>query len=456
MERWKINLYTLWVTQIFSLMGFGLVIPFIPFYFQELGVTGAQLNFYVGLASTIPAATMAVAAPVWGMVSDRYGRKMMILRAMVAASIILVVMGFSPSVGFFLFMRALQGIFTGTITASMAFVSANTPENKMSFALGFMTSSNFLGYSIGPFLGGFLAEWMGYRACFICGGVIMTIGYVLVLLLVKEDKNTYGKRLKAQGEGKERKHLLTKFVISALVLLFIARVTRTIFTPFIPLFVQERLGTLAGAAAYTGVLNGVTGVATAVAALTITRLGDRYDKFKLVFLLTLISLPVAALLIPNYLLFLFIAVYGVYFFIAGSVEPILTSAVSEETDPSMRGALFGIMGTVNSAAMMVSPMIGAAVSVRFSIHAILILVPIFTAVQVVILLVNRRKRQPVKQFAAPQEEGSGAQMGADSEAGPAADPQVQPDAPERAGQQAESAAPQRQQVQGGPGQAELQ
>lgn len=155
MERWKVNLYTLWVTQVFSLMGFGFCIPFVPFFLQDLGVSDpVQLSYYVGLSSTLPAATMAVAAPVWGIASDRYGRKMMIMRAMFFAAVLLALMGLSQSVFQFMVLRALQGVFTGTVTASMSFVSANTPENRISYALGLMTSSNFLGYSVGPFIGG--------------------------------------------------------------------------------------------------------------------------------------------------------------------------------------------------------------------------------------------------------------------------------------------------------------
>lgn len=395
MERWKINLYTIWVTQVFSLMGFGLAVPFIPYYLQELGVSGGSLNFYVGLASTLPAATMAIAAPVWGAVSDKYGRKMMLMRAMIASAVILVFMGLAQAVWMFMALRALQGIFSGTITASMAFVSANTPENKMSFALGFMTSSNFLGYSIGPFIGGILAEAIGYKACFVVGGVIMFVGFILVLTLVKEDPNSYGERLKASEKNKTKNHekvkLLTPFIVSILLAIFVARIARTIFTPFVAIFVQESLGTLEGAATYTGIINGATGIATAIAAVTITRLGDKYNKFHLSFLLTLASLPIALLLVPNYALPIFIFVYAIYFFIAGSVEPILTSAASEATDYRKKGALFGILGTVNSVSMMVSPMLGAAVSAKMGIHSILVLVPIFTGMQVILLYFNKRK-----------------------------------------------------------------
>lgn len=395
MERWKINLYTIWVTQVFSLMGFGLAVPFIPYYLQELGVVGSSLNFYVGLASTLPAAAMAISAPIWGAVSDIYGRKMMLMRAMVASTVILVFMGMANVVWLFMVLRALQGVFSGTITASMAFVSANTPENKMSFALGFMTSSNFLGYSIGPFIGGVLAEVIGYKACFVVGGIIMFVGFIMVLLLVKEDPNTYGQRLKdsdkyQKSEG-EKVKLLTPFIISILLALFVTRLARTIFTPFIAIFVQESLGTLNGAATYTGIINGATGVATAIAAITITRLGDRYNKFNLAFVLTLISVPISILLVPKYALGIFVIVYSLYFFIAGSVEPILTSAASEATNYRKKGALFGILGTVNSVSMMISPMAGAGVSAKFGIHAILILMPIFTVIQLIILYINKKK-----------------------------------------------------------------
>ncbi|MDD2216189.1 MAG: MFS transporter, partial [Eubacteriales bacterium] len=267
MERWKVNLYTLWVTQVFSLMGFGFCIPFVPFFLQDLGVSDpVQLSYYVGLSSTLPAATMAVAAPVWGIASDRYGRKMMIMRAMFFAAVLLALMGLSQSVFQFMVLRALQGVFTGTVTASMSFVSANTPENRISYALGLMTSSNFLGYSVGPFIGGMIAELLGYRICFAIGGGLMTIGFFLVVFLVKEDKNTYGYRIRSEeGSKGKRLQVLSPFIVVVLISLLFQRISRSVFVPFIPLYVQETLGTMVGAATYTGIISGATGFATALA-----------------------------------------------------------------------------------------------------------------------------------------------------------------------------------------------
>ncbi|MDD2215215.1 MAG: MFS transporter [Eubacteriales bacterium] len=395
MERWKVNLYTLWVTQVFSLMGFGFCIPFVPFFLQDLGVSDpVQLSYYVGLSSTLPAATMAVAAPVWGIASDRYGRKMMIMRAMFFAAVLLALMGLSQSVFQFMVLRALQGIFTGTVTASMSFVSANTPENRISYALGLMTSSNFLGYSIGPFIGGMIAELLGYRICFAIGGGLMTVGFLLVVFLVKEDKNTYGYRIRSEEESKgKRIQVLSPFIIIVLLSLLFQRISRSVFVPFIPLYVQETLGTMVGATTYTGIISGATGFATALAALTITRLGDQHDKVKLAFKLTLLAVPVTVLLIFFRSLLGFSMVFTIYFFLAGGTEPILTSAASERTPPAMRGVLFGLLCTVSSLGAMVAPMIGSSISVGFGLRAILITIPLFTISQLICLNKSRKLGQ---------------------------------------------------------------
>lgn len=387
------------------MVGFGLGVPFIPYYLQELGVSDTTtLNFLVGMSSTLPAATMAIVSPIWGKLSDIYGRKMMLMRAMAGATLILTGYGLSQSVALFMILRTLHGVFTGTVSAAMTFVSANTPSHKMSYALGFLTSSNFLGYAIGPALGGMIVEYVGYRACFFIGAGVMFTGCMLVFLLVKEDPATYGRAAIARAEAlagadkstKEKKSrkwnsILTTAVISAFAVLFCVRVTRSVFSPFVPLFVQDRLGTIVGAARYTGFINGASGVGTALAAVTLSRLGDKHDKHKVVVLFTCLSLCVSLLLLPRYPLTLFCGMYLLYFLVCGAIEPILTSLISENTDARHRGTLFGFMGTLNSVGMMTAPLIGTAVSNIFSYEAILWCIPIFTLIQGALLIANREK-----------------------------------------------------------------
>ena len=206
MEQWRKNLYTLVTTQICCMVGFGLFMPIIAFYFQEMGMeVGAKLDFAVSLANTLPAVGMAVSSPVWGVLSDRHGRKSMLVRACGCATVIMLLMGMVTSVGPFLVLRLLQGLFTGTITASMAFVSSNTPEEHMSSSLGLLSASNFIGYSIGPVIGGLLAEVIGYRSCFFLSSALMLFATIIVIKVTVEDPSTYGSALVEQRKLEKKR-----------------------------------------------------------------------------------------------------------------------------------------------------------------------------------------------------------------------------------------------------------
>ncbi len=386
MEKWKVNLYTLWVTQIISLTSFGLGLPFIPFYIQEMGVTDPnQIKLFTGILSTAPAVTMAIMAPIWGKLSDRWGRKLMILRAMLAAVFVIGSMGLVNNHWQLVALRASQGLFTGTITASTTFVAANTPKDKLSYALGFMSSSTFIGFSIGPVIGGIFAENFGYRFSFFAGGALMLIGFLLVLFVLVEEKSTIKKEDEEVKLNNEDIKLFTPLILSLLLVLFFHRVTRSVFAPYIPLFVQSTLNSTEGAARMTGLINGAAGLATAVAGLTITRLGDRLNKLRLATALTLMGLLLSLTLRFASSLYIFIILYGMMFFFLGGIEPIITSTTAELTPTERRGELFGYQGLVGSVGWMLSPMLGAYVSVNYKIESILAIIPVFIFINAIIL-----------------------------------------------------------------------
>ncbi len=381
MERWQINLNTLWFSQVISLMSFGFGLPFLPFYIQELGITDpVRLNLYTGILTAAPAVSMAIMAPLWGIAADRWGRKLMILRAMLAAVFVLGGMGFAQNVWQLLALRAAQGIFTGTITATNAFVASGTPGKKLSYALGFLSSSNFIGYSIGPVIGGLFAEYMGYRFSFFAGALLMLFGAVLVHLLVVEDPTSYGKVERKEGQ-RISAGIITPLILNLLIMLFLMRVIRTVFSPYLPLYVQGELEGAAGAAAMTGYIIGITGLATATAGLTLSRLGDRFDKPRLILAMGSAGLVVALGISFAGNLWIFAGLYGLLFFFLGGIEPLVMSMTAETTPKEKRGALFGIQGTVGSLGWMLSPMLGAGIAIQWSNHAILLILPILLLLQ---------------------------------------------------------------------------
>lgn len=391
MEKWKRNLYILWTTQIISMISFGLGLPFIPFFIQELGVVDPEeIKLFTGILSTAPAVTMAIMAPVWGALADRYGRKLMILRAMFAAVFVIGSMGFAQSVWFLVAMRGAQGLFTGTITAATAFIAANTPKERLSYALGFMSSSTFIGFSIGPMIGGFFAETYGYRFSFFVGGALMFVGFLLVYFLLEEDKSTiHSHHHKSKVKAKVK--LFTPLIVSMLIMLFLHRLTRSIFSPYMPLYIQELLGGTDGAAKMTGIMNGFTGFATAIAGLTISRLGDTHNKMLIIKILLAISFLLSIALTFVNSLWGLIAIFTILFFFLGGIEPIITSTTAVNTAPELRGTLFGYQGLVGSIGWMVSPMIGAYISVSYGLKMILWVIPVCIIVNLLTSMVVSRK-----------------------------------------------------------------
>ena len=98
MVSWRRNLYILFLVQLLSLAGFSMVIPFLPLYIKELKITtGGSIEFWSGMAFAAQAVTMMISAPFWGAIADRYGRKMMLVRASLGGAVILAAMGFVRS-----------------------------------------------------------------------------------------------------------------------------------------------------------------------------------------------------------------------------------------------------------------------------------------------------------------------------------------------------------------------
>ncbi len=401
MEPWKKNLYILWVAQVFSLMGFGFALPFIPFYFQELGVTEPdRLRILVGVSSALPAALMGVMALVWGALSDKIGRKLMILRALLAGALIIGGLGLAKNVETVLVLRAAQGLLTGTMTAAVTLVAAGTPRHRLSYALGLIASSNFIGFSFGPFVGGFTAEFLGYRISFFIGSALLFFAFFLVLYGVKElgvrkhgEKGVPGgsvvpaeqaepaeRKGSAEaagdgGEGNEGEAFSLKMIfrqplLLGFILIFFMRFLRALAQPFLPLYFQEMIGRLEGASAITGTVTGLVGLATAAAGITLSRLGDTHDKITLVqifiFIAAFVSFPLFLVrgLIP-FTLFLVVTQ-----FFMGGIEPLLHSILGVHTPPERRGIVFGIQTFIGSMGWFLSPLVGSTISVSLGIRYI--------------------------------------------------------------------------------------
>ncbi len=161
--------------------------PFLPLYVQELGVRErAEVALWSGVLAGAAAITLAIMAPIWGALADRYGRKAMLVRSMLGGAGLIAAMGFVADVWQLLALRLLQGGLTGSQAAASAVVAAATPGRQVGFALGLVNTAVQVGNSIGPGIGGLVVGGLGFRGSFALGGLLLAIGGLVAVFWIDE------------------------------------------------------------------------------------------------------------------------------------------------------------------------------------------------------------------------------------------------------------------------------
>ena len=115
MPQWQKNLYVMFVAEMVVIMGFSLITPFLSLYVDELNRSFGSTAFWTGIVFSVQSLTLALSGPVWGSLSDRFGRKVMVQRVMFGGAGSLVLAGLVHSVEQLVLLNAVQGLITGTV-----------------------------------------------------------------------------------------------------------------------------------------------------------------------------------------------------------------------------------------------------------------------------------------------------------------------------------------------------
>jgi DHA1 family multidrug resistance protein-like MFS transporter len=208
---------------------------------------------------------------------------------------------------------------------------------------------------------------------------------------LKGEKKTSSRKTSVIRGNGSWKTLFASGIMMLLLMLFLQRIIRTIFNPFIPLYIQEMTGTIIGAAEKTGYINGLVGFVTAVSAVLISRLGDKYNKMRMIRIMLVIGFIDVLLLCLFEGMATFVIFYTTLFFIIGGIEPLITSTTAEMTPADQRGTLFGIQGLVGSLGWMVSPTLGTYISIKFGLEEIFWALLFFVWMNIVVAAFIRKR-----------------------------------------------------------------
>lgn len=383
------------VSQLVTQTAFTLGLPFLPLYIQQLGVKNPETAaLWAGASATVSGLAMAVMAPVWGRLADRFGAKAMVMRATFAGVIVVGGMGLVGGPVLLLALRFLQGLLTGTVSASNTLVSATIPEKRLGFGMGLMQTAVFAGAAGGPLIGGFIADALGYRVPFAATAALLLVSGLLVLLLAHERRPAAGQATARARGTRTGTRVIWAALAPIIVVNFLDQLANSVVGPVLPLVISELSGPGAtGLATSTGAILGSVAVSASAGALLAGRLSDRWPARTVLavcaggaaLFATLQGLADSVLLLGTLRV-----VMGL--FIGGTIpaaNAILGAVVRRED----RGVAFGLTASAASFGFAGGPLLGALL-VHVSIRAPFFLTGILLALEC--LWVVRALRAPAE------------------------------------------------------------
>jgi MFS transporter, DHA1 family, tetracycline resistance protein len=391
------RLAILFVTVLVDMIGFGIVLPLLPFYAEEFGATPLQVTLLIASFS----ATQFVAVPIWGRISDRLGRRPFIIAGLFASAVSYLIFGLAGSLLMLFVSRIAAGAAGGTIAVAQAYVADTTGPSDRAHGLGMLGAASGLGILVGPAIGGFFSPF-GYPVPgFIAAAMCATNGIAAIFFLPESQRARAADRPPADGatDGATDRPMgqaasfrtwvrtMTTYPFSLLLIVyFLAIMSFTAMTSVLALYGDRAF---AMNARDMGVVFAVAGGTTVIVRGMLVgwlarRVGERriVQAGTVVLGFSLLTIPLAPTEALIYALVPFWALAS------GLTFPSLASLVSQETDSGSQGAMLGGQQVVGGIGRVLGPVwagaLFGAVSIRapFLVGAALVAVAMVVAMRI--------------------------------------------------------------------------
>jgi len=394
MPSWQRTLALMVGVQFTSAVGFSIIFPFLPLYVKRLGsTTGMSIEALSGLVFSAQALTMAIASPVWGTIADRFGRKMMVMRATLGGAVVIGLMGFVTSGEQLVALRAVQGLLTGVIEAANALIASVVPRERTGYAMGMLQVGLWSGVSTGPLVGGILSDLVGFRITFVATSAVLVISGLCVWLGV-DDPFVRPERAQQGGLDFVRdwgRVLANGRLTCTLGLRFLVATGRATLDPLLPLFVTLLAAQSAKIGTLTGLIVGASSAASIATSVYLGRLGDRIGHGRVVLWsggVTAVCFVPQAFVTDVWQLLGLQALTGAG---VGGLVPSLSALLARQCRSGDEGCVYGIDNSITSIGRALAPLLGAFCAVWFSLRgAFLATSFIFAAVAIMAALTIRR------------------------------------------------------------------
>lgn len=361
----------LFLIVVVDLIGFGVIIPLLPFYAEYYQASPAE----VGLLMAVYSAAQFLAAPFWGRLSDRIGRRPVLLGTIGAAALSYILLGFAESLFMLFLARAIGGLMAGNISTAFAYAADVTTKENRAKGMGMVGAAFSIGFILGPAIGGILAGSDPLHAdfrtpSFVAAG-LSALAFFLGLFVLKESLSAEARaEIKKQTRVARMQALLNALKTPGIgILLILAFLTTLVFAGLESTFAMWSRRQFGWGPEQNGYLFAFIGVlAAAIQGGLMGKLAIRFGVERLI-LAGALALTIGLALIP--LVVTVPQLVGAMTLAAlgfSIITPALNTAISVRGEADVQGGLMGVTRSASTLSRMIGPAIGGATFGFIGIH----------------------------------------------------------------------------------------
>ncbi|MCT0162325.1 MFS transporter [Lactiplantibacillus pentosus] len=385
---WHRNLIVLWFCTFVAGMAFSEIMPFLSLFVSQLGdFTKAQVTFYSGLAFAADYAISAISAPLWGIIADKKGRKIMLLRASFGMAVAMGLMGLVTNVWQLIALRALQGVFAGFISNAQALVASQAPRKYSGRALSTLITGAVSGQLFGPVIGGFLAQLFSIRNTFFITAGLLLVAFLLSLFFVQE----HFKPIEHHRNPGDSRNPLAAFQNPRLIIMMLCSTAIVQFgnasiAPIISLYVRELMHYKGPITVVAGIIAALPGISNIFSAPRLGRYGDHHGSGKVLLFGYIFAV---IMYFPQGIVTSVVALGILRFAIGisdGALYPEIQTVLTKNTPVNLTSTIFSYNQSFQAIGNMLGALLGGLVAGWFNYNAVFIMTALLLLINLVLIL----------------------------------------------------------------------
>ena len=351
------NLIVIAVIAIVNALGYGIIIPILYSYSRRFGLS----DFENGLLFATFSVCQFLSTPIIGRLSDKYGRKPLLIISLAGTALSFLIMAFAPSALFLFLARALDGLTAGNIPVASAVISDTTAPKDRAKGFGIIGASFGFGFVFGPAISALTLSY-GIAVPFLIAAAVSVFAVILTAVVLPETNNHMGEVIRGRflDIPKLIRSVTDENIGTTLLLSLLYSLAFSLFTYAFQPFAVKILGLTAQEISFNFVIFGIVGlVAQGFIIPTLEKLYGEKRTLTAALTITIITF-MCMFLVRHYFTFILISI--IHSLANGFVAPLVQALLSKEADEKSQGSILGLNASYISIGMIFGPIVGGAVA----------------------------------------------------------------------------------------------